>query len=515
MKMEKIAKKQLNGFAGLTDIFINEVQTSSNSDGFIHAPSGFHFKLFNNSEVHTLSGDEKNSKGKRSNLNVYDESGWLSEEYIVDTSAFTVQDSSFQLGGNVDTSTLPEYLPNQILLCSSASDIDSEFYKRYKDYTKKMIAYGSTGDYFTANIDCDLVINATCNGKKLDIPLLSKVKVEGDISSNPSKYTREYYNHFDTDGGEQAPIKRVDIMRNSKIYVPVLANDDLSRKRYFGIARDPANNYDNSIIMVAEYFKNQKNEWAMRYINCVNLTDIEKKKKTPLPRPEQIKILKQIILDYNGVGMADYENIEFITIDAGSGGGGNTEIFDLIDDWKDKDGNTHRGITDLATYEEESKKYPNAIDKLRMIEPRKFKDIMFDEFINLLSLGVIEFPAEYDNKDYIMLPIEGNEIEVVDEETGEKRIEKSVEYEKKTLSLEEQMALTQLNLAKEELIGVRTKGTGANKSYVLPSDIAGSKLKDDRAYCSVLLAHQLALLRRNDKFKQDKPKSDVMDYCFF
>ena len=103
--MEKIAKKQLNGFAGLTDIFINEVQTSSNSDGFIHAPSGFHFKLFNNSDVHTLSGDEKNSKGKRSNLNVYDESGWLSEEYIVDTSAFTVQDSSFQLGGNVDTST--------------------------------------------------------------------------------------------------------------------------------------------------------------------------------------------------------------------------------------------------------------------------------------------------------------------------------------------------------------------------------------------------------------------------
>lgn len=63
LKMEKIAKKQLNGFAGLTDIFINEVQKSSNSDGFIHAPSGFHFKLFNNSEVHTLCGDEKNSKG--------------------------------------------------------------------------------------------------------------------------------------------------------------------------------------------------------------------------------------------------------------------------------------------------------------------------------------------------------------------------------------------------------------------------------------------------------------------
>ena len=201
--------------------------------------------------------------------------------------------------------------------------------------------------------------------------------------------------------------------------------------------------------------------------------------------------------------------IEFITIDAGAGGGGNTEIFDLIDDWTDNEGNTHKGITDLETYKDESINYPNALDKLRMIEPRKYKDIIFDEFINLLSLGAIEFPAEYDNKDYIMMPIEGKDIEVIDEETGQKRIEKSVEYEKKILSFEEQISLMQLNLAKEELIGIRTKGTGVNKSYVLPSDIPGSKLKDDRGYCVGLLAHQLALLRRNDKFKaKDEDTTD-------
>lgn len=64
MKMEKIAKKQIESFTGLRDIFLGEVKCSANSDGFIHAPSGFNFKLYNGSSVVTCAGDENNIRGK-------------------------------------------------------------------------------------------------------------------------------------------------------------------------------------------------------------------------------------------------------------------------------------------------------------------------------------------------------------------------------------------------------------------------------------------------------------------
>ena len=80
MKMEAIAKKQIESFTGLTDIFLGEVSSSvANHDGFIHNPSGFYCRLYNNSKTTTVSGDENSVRGKRSNLNIYDESGFVSE----------------------------------------------------------------------------------------------------------------------------------------------------------------------------------------------------------------------------------------------------------------------------------------------------------------------------------------------------------------------------------------------------------------------------------------------------
>ena len=52
-------------------------------------------------------------------------------------------------------------------------------------------------------------------------------------------------------------------------------------------------------------------------------------------------------------------------------------------------------------------------------------------------------------------------------------------------------------MAKEELIAVRSTGKSGNTSYLLPSDIVGCKLKDDRAYSVTLLAHHLVELRRD------------------
>ena len=65
LKMEQIAKKQIESFAGLTDIFLGEVSANtSSSDGFIHHPQGFRLRLYNNSFVQTVSGDEDTSRGK-------------------------------------------------------------------------------------------------------------------------------------------------------------------------------------------------------------------------------------------------------------------------------------------------------------------------------------------------------------------------------------------------------------------------------------------------------------------
>lgn len=178
LKMESIAKKQIESFCGLTDIFLGEVVSAPNHDGFIHHPQGFKCKLYNNSQVTTVSGEEDNIRGKRSNLNLYDESGWISENYISTTNKFCTQDASFKLGGGVNTELIPFNIPNQLLFCSSASSVDSEFYKFYKEWSKLMFA--GSNDHFVADLNCEVIIGATMNGKKLNIPLLSQSKVDDD-----------------------------------------------------------------------------------------------------------------------------------------------------------------------------------------------------------------------------------------------------------------------------------------------------------------------------------------------
>lgn len=65
LKMEKIAKRQIESFTGLTDIYFNEVvKSAANTDGFTHSPQGFKYELFNGSKITSLSGMEDNLRGK-------------------------------------------------------------------------------------------------------------------------------------------------------------------------------------------------------------------------------------------------------------------------------------------------------------------------------------------------------------------------------------------------------------------------------------------------------------------
>lgn len=62
--MEKIAKKQIESFTGLTDFYLGEIVHASNHDGFIHSPQGFKFELYNGSKITSLSGMEDNIRGE-------------------------------------------------------------------------------------------------------------------------------------------------------------------------------------------------------------------------------------------------------------------------------------------------------------------------------------------------------------------------------------------------------------------------------------------------------------------
>lgn len=488
MKMEKIAKKQIESFTGLTDVYFNEiVKSASNTDGFTHSPQGFKHELFNGSKVTSLSGAEDNIRGKRSSLNLYDESGWISENYAVTTAGFCLQNADFKLGKDLNMETLAKNIPNQLLFCSSASSVDSYFYNIYKNYSKMMFA--GSKNHFVADLDCEVVINATNRGKKLYVPLLTKDKVDDAMRQNREKASREYYNQFTSEGGNNQPIKRAEIIKNSYIRKPVLCNDN-NKSRRFILAYDPARSYDNSIVSVGELIDDEKVGLKLRIQNCISLVDIGKKNRTPMRTPEQVEHIKQMLIDYNGKGFADYENIESLLIDSGAGGAGVNIADYFMEDWSSKSGISHRGIIDKIESSEYVKNFPNALDKLKLISPKKYRTDMYDAFIEMLNLGLIEFTDSYDMKGFLNLPFE--------------REGKDIEYQKVNLSFEEELALKNVDIAKEELVlTYRFDSTGGGYRYDLPQDKKAT-IHDDRAYTFCMLAWYLKEMRRENI--KTKPK---------
>jgi hypothetical protein len=246
----------------------------------------------------------------------------------------------------------------------------------------------------------------------------------------------------------------------------------------------------------------------MKIQNVVNLVNIMKKHKTPMTTPNQIKEVKKLLLAYNGEGVADYENILAFWVDAGSGGAG-VNVSDFFwEDWEDENGNMHRGMIDKEYSPEEVRLYPNAIiDKMRLIQPTKYKVEMFRSLIEMMDMNLIEFPNEYDNRGYITLMYE------IDTKTGkktpryndpsEKEIKllekKGIEIvtERYNLDSDEEIALKQIDAMKTELVNIyRFKQASGGDRFDLAPDKA-NKLHDDRAYVASMSAMFLQQLRRD------------------
>ncbi len=508
LKIEKIAKKEITSFTGLTDVFFNEtVKNSANKDGFTHNPASFKYQLFNGSATNSLNGNAEGIRSKRASGIIFDESGFIPDELFVSAMPFITQDSNFKLGGNVDVSLLPKEFPNQVLMASSASSTDTYFWERYKEYSKRMFL----GDrrYFCIDVNAEIVLNPTYNGK-IYPALLRREVIDDAMKDNKEKALREYYNKFSTEGGDEQAIKRSVLIRNSEIRVPLLYNEGGQK---FVIAYDPARNFDNAITMVGELYLDDEVGYKMRICSGVSFVDVSKKKKTPMRTPEQVAFVKQMLLDYNGKNAPDYENIEALMIDAGAGGGGHILADYFMEEWSDNKGKKHKGLIDKIESADYTGKFPSAVDKLKLMNPKKYKVEMYDALVEMLGLDLISFTSEYDMKGYINV-FENSEIEYQDDSNNKK---KEIQSNAKThmLSFEEELALKNIDLAKEEMVNIfRYDNKNGGRSYDLSPD-KKSKMKDDRAYCMAMLAWYLQQKRRENITKKKKNTSNISHYQFY
>lgn len=531
-KIEDIAMKNIESMTGLTDVFRNEVEISqANSSGFVHNPMGFTYKLYNGSFVKTLNSNINAKRGKRAEAVYFDEGGWLSEEEFNVIGAFTTQSADFKLGGDIDVATVPKEFPHQLLYASSASSVDTAFYQKYRDFSKKMFL----GDprYFVADLNCDIVINTTFHGKPYPASLLNRETIENEIRNNPEKAMREYYNQFTQDGGVGQIIKRALIVRNSYNRPPVLHNDTNERK--FVFAYDPARSTDNSILGIGELLYNEEDGYTMDIVNVISFSDLGLRRKTPMMTQDQIRELHNLLLDYNGDAL-DYDNIELVLADAGSGGGGNSWVRDsLIEEWKDKTGKIHHGLIDkdYTNGDVYSKRYPEAVNKLKLIEPSKYKSEMFEALIKMVEANKIHFTEKYDNKGYLNILEVDEELMHKSEESIRAELDKMnldiSEYEEQLeerlskiesaktttykLSLDEEVALVQIDAMKEKIVNIcRTKREGGKDSFKLPphkdADTGNSEatMHDDRAYVLAMLGWFLSE-KRLEHIKNKKKKS--------
>lgn len=441
-----------------------------------------------------------------------------SPDELFDTSEpFTTQNADFALGTNGDGSEMlmkPPMFENQLLYCSSAGRTDQYFYKKYRECSLRMDA--GDKNYFCADISCDVIIKATKRGIGLPKPLLSQSTVDSAMRTDKEAALREYYNIFTNEGGDGQIIKRARIIKNSYNRIPVLKNPDGRREYVF--AYDPARSHDNSALAIGELYEDPTQGLKMKIVNLVCLQDYFKANKTPMNTPNQIKAIKQLLLDYNGDGVADYQNIKRFLVDAGSGGAGVPITDFFLEDWEDSDGLMHRGLIDKEYSAEEARNFPNAIpDIVKLMSPLKYKSEMFESLIQMMDLGLIEFPNECDGKGFINLIYEidknGNRtlrdyFPSEDEEKILSKKEITVDTQIHKLTTYEEIALKQIDHAKTELVNIyRFKQASGKDRFDLDPQKA-NKMHDDRAYVIAMLAWELAQRRREHITKRKPKKTD-------
>lgn len=540
MTLERLANDGIAEMRNSTGyIFKNEVEIKNAAgDGFSHGSDGFKYSLYNQSFTQTLNSNIDKKRGMRGSV-IFDECGFLSEEMLEVYGAFAAVNKDFATGRDrngkaidpVRLRTFATNIPNQKFYISSASSTDTKYYRLYREFAKKQLM--GDRNYCVVQVNCDVVLKPTIKGEAVNA-LLKKSDIETALKTNPEKARREYYCEFTSDAGNEAIIRRGVITRNSETRVPLLYNDTNDKR--FVITFDPARNRDNSIITVMEIYLDE-NEYKGRIVNCVNMIDISTKRRTPMQTPDQVNYLRQLILDYNG-DAPGYGNIEAIMIDAGSGGAGKVIADMLMQDWIDSKGRTHPGFIDKELDRQlgtgYAKKYPDAVDKIRLMEPSKYKSLMYEAAIEMTNSNLISFTAEYDNKGYLTLfTLDDKETKAVQKQIEERLKKENLSDEAYAVKLQEEMkkssvvktrtvkldpyqeiALANIDALKEELVNMRRikRESGKDSFELIPEKVG--RLHDDRSYTYVLCAYFLQELRLSNIRSRARVDTNILESFF-
>lgn len=485
-KLRDIALKRIPSFASATDIFAREVdKTGSNSEtGFLQAPT-CKFRLYNNSKMEALSSNLEAIRGKRGAV-WFNETAWKTAEELAVVENYANVDTSFSTSTDKIQYYKPQQMPLQILYTSSVGDVTYPFFDKYKTFYKKMLVGNS--NYFCFDMNAyDILYHSTIDGEPIKSHL-TEDQIKKAIEEDPDNADVELFNKFRKGGGQNAVVTMDELIRNSTIRKPLLYND--TGKKKFIFCYDPARNFDGSVLSIFQVIDDKEVGYKLRLENVVSMVDQNTKNKTPLPMPAQLEIIKDLMIRYNGERAAEWENIEFY-IDAGSGGGGISAVADqLMDDWHDKYGGKHRGIIDPVhkQYETARQKYTNAMPIVHLVDPQGYKKIMYDAVSKMVKLNLIEF-SDYDGKGYIL------------------QEEKDGSFKNVELTLEERLALANMELAKKQLSYMcRYDTPNGGVTYELAKDKKNEH--DDMAYTIAEGAFALAMLRRTDLLADHKPKQD-------
>lgn len=460
------------------------MRLNGNSTGFVTSNGDPHVDLYNGSCITALNGNPKGLVSIRSNCNVYDEAGKLTQEYFDLTEPFVVVDSNFRAG--VDPSVYPRNIPNQCMYFSSAEDTSTHLWQLYRDGTKRM-AMGFK-DYFVCDITCEMPLHPTMNGKSFT-PLFQQGEVDAAMRSNEYKARREYYNLFDITGGIDTVVSADTIFRNEKQYVPLYQNPDPKSGRKYIIAIDPAHQVDNSFCLITEIWNDSQFGWMGRLVNGYSMIKrLPNGDKKLYTMPEAVDFIRDLMLRYNGAA-PEWQNI-ILFVDPGAGGGGLMIADYLRQDWVDKYGKNHHGVIDLNDEHSSEERYnfPNAVpDVLKLYTPQKFKNAMFEAAHEMTEQNLLWFTCPCPRGDIAYF--DGGEVEITPDE---------------------KRAFVEIDLVKEEIKQIRKMITDkGNIRYGLPPNIE-RKMHDDRAYVFSATSYILSMIRKDDQFNGESRQYDYM-----
>lgn len=239
----------------------------------------------------------------------------------------------------------------------------------------------------------------------------------------------------------------------------------------------------------------------VKIVNCVNLIELlPNGEKAIIQKPEQIEMIKQILLDYNR-GALDYDNINLLQIDSGAGRGGFDISAFLLNEWVDREGKRHLGLIDEEDpyMKLRMDDYPANINKLQLFNFKRDKVQAYERTQAAINQGLVMFPKSLNVR---------NEMEI--EETASDGTV-SLRYEK--VSFDEMNSLVQIDLAKEEIVAMqKQKRPNGTIVFELSPDAKQKNMHDDRVDCVAMICNRLMELRAQEALTlEEKPHTAFKD----